>query len=567
MEKRLKDLRQRLQTSIDHQWCRRFSYELDRLSSPISNHLPIYQTPLTRDQLLTSTKSILELEITSTKTHELYRRSLANYLLLLSIHTHKLVCKIFLEHIYHLRHHLTYWQANPIGHGTFFEQIRTTFWFDENRDDIRTIEKIKYLTTQEDSLALTIGHLGYTITDLEQQDQINLDSITHHTNALNNVLFYGNVVNYNAQSDLSDVLELYSQMLNSIDEFENQWKSKLHPFYRPTHIKRYFPYYLAGTMITLYTIYRIYSNRVQIVDSISSSYESLKFFANEHLIIPLKTIYSSTFESRSSAAAFDNAQINYTNSKKILEGMLEEFGREHADALAQIDHLPTEEFLQNLTERASNEDMNIVMKYYQQEMNAPIRSALFGDLIKGILIQVQKVKVDGEGLAIQIDQIMRQNEINFSLLATIPAILLGTLISITTKNIIANRLIKQRKYDFSTIRQEIIRKLRQVEHVLIFNSEQPSLMINHQRLIVLEKPTDEQQSTEKMTPSTYGYFLSFLYELKHYTSQVKSTRMLSKELNEDINLLSYPQLTVNQKLLIIQQISHSYSFLVHSSAS
>lgn len=565
MEKRLKDLRQRLQTSLDHQWCRRFSYEIDRLSSPLSNHLPIYQTQLTRDQLQTSIRTILDLDIAS-KTHELYRRTLANYLLLLSIHTHKLVCKIFLEHIYNIRPHLNYWKVNQLGQGNIFEQIRTTFWFDRDRDDIRTSEKIKFFTNQEDSLARTIGHLAFSIMDLEQQEQINLDSIMQHTNALHDLLFDGIVVNYNSQSDLSDVLELYSQMLNTFDEFENQWQSQVQPYHRPTHLKRYYPYYLCGTVVTFLTIYKIYSNRERIMNSILSSYDSLKFFAHEHLIIPLKTIYSSTFESRSSATAFENSQMNYTNSKKILEEMLEQFGREHAETLAQIDNLPPDEFLQNLKQRAGNEDMNLVMKYYQQEMNSPIRSAFFGDLIKGILIQVQKVKVDGEGLVIQIDQLMRQNEINFSLLATIPVILLATLISITTKNIIANRLIKQRKYDLSTIRLQIIRKLRQVEHVLIFNSEHPSLMINHQELIVNEKQTDEQHQ-RKMTPITYGYFLSFLYELKHYTNQVNSVRMLSKELNEDINFLSYPQLTVNQKLLIIQQISHSYSFLVHAGAS
>jgi F0F1-type ATP synthase membrane subunit b/b' len=119
------------------------------------------------------------------------------------------------------------------------------------------------------------------------------------------------------------------------------------------------------------------------VNYIYSTYDSFKFFAEEHLIVPLKTIYASTFESRASASAFENSQLNYTNSKKILEEMLGEYGRQHAAALAQINDIPVEEFLKTLNQRAVDEDMNIVMKYYQQELNAPIRSALVGDLIKG----------------------------------------------------------------------------------------------------------------------------------------------------------------------------------------
>ena len=67
---------------------------------------------------------------------------------------------------------------------------------------------------------------------------------------------------------------------------------------------------------------------------------------------------------------------------------------------------------------------------------------------------MQKVKVDGEGLVIQIDQLMKQNQINFSLLATIPTILLVTFLTMSTKNIIVGRFIKQRSFDLVTLRQQ-----------------------------------------------------------------------------------------------------------------
>ena len=172
---------------------------------------------------------------------------------------------------------------------------------------------------------------------------------------------------------------------------------------------------------------------------------------------------------------------------------------------------------------------------------------------------MQKVKVDGEGLVIQIDQLMKQNQINFSLLATIPAILVLTFVGMATKNILANRLLKQRKYGLSTLRKQIICKLRQVEHVLILNSETPALTINSHQWLVREKNDDSSM----MTSLTYGEFLSLIFELKYFTNQLKSKRMLSEEFNDDIHLLTYTQLSVKQKLLIIQQIFHSYSFVLH----
>ena len=180
---------------------------------------------------------------------------------------------------------------------------------------------------------------------------------------------------------------------------------------------------------------------------------------------------------------------------------------------------------------------------------------------------MQKVKVDGEDLVIQIDQLMKQNQINFSLLATIPTVLIFTFIAMTTRNLLANRVLQRRKFDLVSLRQQIIRKFRQIEHVLILNIEQPALMMTDHELLPIDN-TDQGngdgQPTLLMTSLTFGQFLSFIYELKLLTDQLKSKRMLSEEFNEDIHLLTYSRLSTQQKLLLVQQIFHSYSFLAHS---
>jgi hypothetical protein len=177
------------------------------------------------------------------------------------------------------------------------------------------------------------------------------------------------------------------------------------------------------------------------------------------------------------------------------------------------------------------------------------------------------VKVDGEDLVIQIDQLMKQNQINFSLLATIPTVLLFTFFVMTTRNLLANHVLKRRTFDLVSFRQLIIKKFRQIEHVLIFNSEQPALMMTDHELVAIDNTSrgngDAQQALS-MVPSTFGHFLSLIYELTIYTDQLKSKRILSEEFNDDIHLLTYSQLSIQQKLLLIEQIFHSYSFLVQT---
>ena len=391
MEKRLNDLQYRLQASTNNLWCRTLLGEINRLSSCLSNKSPIYRTRLTRKQLLSSIKTIQESNINSTR-NDLYRHALTNYILLIAIHTHRLVCALFLEQACNAKEHLHYWKYDEYTHFTIMKQIQAMLWFDPNRNNIRISEKVKFLSLQQHYLSNTIGLLAYTITNLEQQERINLDLIMNCTNELYKLLFDNHSIDYNTHSDLSDVIELYSQILNSFEEFKLQWIEKIHSYYRPKHIKRYFPHYLCLTTIGLYTLYKTYTNKERIINYIYSTYDSLKYFISEHLITPLKTIYTSTFESRSSQAAFESSKLNYIHSKKILEEMLEDYGHRHATTLAFIDNMNIAEFLSTLNQRARNEDMNIVMKNYQRELDQPIRSVLFGDLIKGMKKKKTKCK-------------------------------------------------------------------------------------------------------------------------------------------------------------------------------
>jgi hypothetical protein len=175
---------------------------------------------------------------------------------------------------------------------------------------------------------------------------------------------------------------------------------------------------------------------------------------------------------------------------------------------------------------------------------------------------VQKVKVDGEGLVIQIDQLMKQNQINFSLLATIPTVLLLTFISVATKNLVANRILNRRVYDWSTLRQQILRQLRLIEQLLIYHSERPALRLNHSHMLVPVDTTDENGASP-MSSTSFGELLSLIYDLKMYTNQLQSRRILSAEFNADIHQLTSLQLSVRQKRQLLGQLFHSYSFLVH----
>ncbi len=71
------------------------------------------------------------------------------------------------------------------------------------------------------------------------------------------------------------------------------------------------------------------------------------------------------------------------------------------------------------------EGMELMMRSYEQELKRPVKNLVSGDLMRSLLIQVQKLKVDTESAMLEIDQILRANELSISLVAAVPAFLIA----------------------------------------------------------------------------------------------------------------------------------------------
>ncbi|KAJ9699022.1 hypothetical protein PVL29_007875 [Vitis rotundifolia] len=84
---------------------------------------------------------------------------------------------------------------------------------------------------------------------------------------------------------------------------------------------------------------------------------------------------------------------------------------------------------QKFPENASDQQMlEIVMARYEKELMHPIQNLLKGELAHALLIQIQKLKLDIETAMLELNQILRANEINFAILAALPAFFVSLLL-------------------------------------------------------------------------------------------------------------------------------------------
>ncbi|MEW5302498.1 MAG: hypothetical protein WDW36_005278 [Sanguina aurantia] len=68
--------------------------------------------------------------------------------------------------------------------------------------------------------------------------------------------------------------------------------------------------------------------------------------------------------------------------------------------------------------------MAVMMAAYEEELKHPIRNLVGGQLARALLIQVQRLKVDTEAAMLELDQILKANELSISLVAAVPALAL-----------------------------------------------------------------------------------------------------------------------------------------------
>jgi nuclear-control-of-ATPase protein 2 len=78
--------------------------------------------------------------------------------------------------------------------------------------------------------------------------------------------------------------------------------------------------------------------------------------------------------------------------------------------------------------------MDVLMRTYEKDAKKPVYGMLFGDLAWAMLVQIQKLKTDGEAAMMAMDQTLRANELTLSLVAALPgmAIVAGVLSALGT---------------------------------------------------------------------------------------------------------------------------------------
>ncbi|KAH0459152.1 hypothetical protein IEQ34_011966 [Dendrobium chrysotoxum] len=148
---------------------------------------------------------------------------------------------------------------------------------------------------------------------------------------------------------------------------------------------------------------------------IRTAKESTTAFWEEHVELPLISIRDELFETfrkrHKGVMEMEEVQLTANSLHRML--------------LAFSEQTKGQKLPENLTDQ---EMMEIVMSRYEKEVMHPLQNLIGGELARAMLIQIQKLKLDLETAMLELDQILKANEINFAVLAALPAFFISLIL-------------------------------------------------------------------------------------------------------------------------------------------
>lgn len=203
----------------------------------------------------------------------------------------------------------------------------------------------------------------------------------------------------------SDIISL----LNSVETYakDNGEAYKTAP---PNFFVRYWPFLLVLVNYGPSTGTKIWTNRAEIVDWVKHNLlDTVVGFWNNWIVKPVAEML---------AILRDDNTMTIT-SKESLRSDLESLDRMVLDFMRDnsVDVDPEQVRL-----AVSQGDLTMMMSQYEKEIKTPYKLIIKGLLIRSILIQVQKTKVDGAVAINGIDKLLKSQQLLFGVLSILPSL-------------------------------------------------------------------------------------------------------------------------------------------------
>ena len=227
---------------------------------------------------------------------------------------------------------------------------------------------------------------------------------------------------------------------------------------RPSRLIRYWP---AATILLLSsgTLLRILTNRkAEIRQWIEDLGATIIDFWSNWVVDPVKKLIGTIRHDEDSEVAI-MSKDSLRADRESLERMVVDFAADHPN---ESGRKYTASEIADIRAKVREGDLTPVLRAYERDLQSPFMGAVRGDLVRALLIQVQKTKVDVEVAIGGIDALLKSQELVFGLVGLTP----GLLVSIAAFRWLGGVFGSRRGLKQGRQKGESVRLLRNVDRVL-----------------------------------------------------------------------------------------------------
>ncbi|KAK9485640.1 ATP synthase regulation protein NCA2-domain-containing protein [Lipomyces starkeyi] len=183
---------------------------------------------------------------------------------------------------------------------------------------------------------------------------------------------------------------------------------------KPSALTRYWPMLICTVAFSGTLGQILFNRRASIAQWLADASSTALDFWQNWVVEPAKNIISTIRHD-------DSAQVAIVGRKSLqadmqsLERMVVDFAVDNADSGLSPDEIEA------VRAGVREGDVSAVLRVYEQELKAPLKNAVGGELIRTLLIQMQKTKVDVEVAITGIDRLLKSQELVFGVVAALPS--------------------------------------------------------------------------------------------------------------------------------------------------
>lgn len=303
------------------------------------------------------------------------------------------------------------------------------------------------------------------------------------------------------------VLERLQTILLEGLPFQNKASDECFAQYgRPSRIVRY---WLPGVVLLLSgsTLLKIIANRrAEIITWIQEFGATTRDFWLNWVIEPIKKVVGTIRHDEASEVAI-MSKDSLRADRDSLERMVVEFAADHPENSTAYSHVQ----LQEIGAKVKEGDLTPVLKAYERDLRKPFMGTVRGDLIRALLIQVQKTKVDVEVAIGGIDSLLKSQELVFGLVGLTP----GILVSFATFRWLGTVFGNRRGGRLARQQGETRRTLRNIDRILDGSTQTQDGMLSYKDhgMLMGEVHVLRQKALAVIPARIHREFLEDVYEL------------------------------------------------------